>query len=197
MINTGERQAGRSISEIAPNHKNRYIYARNLAEGSVLDIACGGGYGSYILAESNRITNIDAVDVSREAIEHAYKYFNNEKIRYVESDMIEFLNYSGEYDWIISFETIEHIEASFEALCLFREKSNNLILSVPNQDVLPFSKETHPFHVRHFTYQELSDMMNDAGWIITETLTQYDKNPGVLKKASDGQFFVVVAEGVM
>ena len=45
-----DRQAAKRIEGIRRDHLERYRYAMSLAEGPVLDAACGVGYGAYLLA---------------------------------------------------------------------------------------------------------------------------------------------------
>lgn len=55
-------------------HLERYHFAgKNLIPGHIADVACGAGYGSYLLATQykNGIDKITAIDNSRTAIEYA------------------------------------------------------------------------------------------------------------------------------
>ena len=58
---TGERFVPGIAGEIAHEHWHRYAFARRCVAGKrVLDVACGEGYGSALLAgESTSVTGID------------------------------------------------------------------------------------------------------------------------------------------
>src|SRR6266446_10480472 len=67
---TGERYIPELAGEIQLEHVHRYLLALEYAPGKdVLDIACGEGFGSAILAKSAR--SVIGVDIAREAVEHA------------------------------------------------------------------------------------------------------------------------------
>ncbi len=69
---TGERFVpGVDSGILEAEHVQRYIFAGEYAKGkSVLDIACGTGYGSSILNKAGA-TIVTGVDISNEAIEFA------------------------------------------------------------------------------------------------------------------------------
>lgn len=82
---TGERYCPRIRGEIALEHYLRYALAASIAGGrDVLDIACGEGYGSFLLA--GRARSVVGVDVSREAVDHAAASYAAENLRYIEGD---------------------------------------------------------------------------------------------------------------
>jgi ubiquinone/menaquinone biosynthesis C-methylase UbiE len=104
---TGERYVPEVRGAIELEHVHRYLQAREIAAGKVvLDIACGEGYGTALLA--GLAARAIGVDISREAVRHA-------KARYVAGN-IEFLVGScariplpdRSIDLVTSFETIEH-----------------------------------------------------------------------------------------
>lgn len=191
MKNTGERQIGKTFQHIAPNHLKRYEFAAKRVSGYVLDAACGVGYGANVLAEKSDA--VRAIDISSEAIGFAKTYYGHNKVIYESISIHDFLIRSIKFNWIVSFETIEHIDDAETALKLMSGVSNNLILSVPNQNVLPFSKKTHPFHVRHYTPEQLEKMLTECGWHISGWWTQYDKWVGDVVEGKDGQFLIVEA----
>jgi 2-polyprenyl-3-methyl-5-hydroxy-6-metoxy-1,4-benzoquinol methylase len=69
---TGERFIPGTPGEIWVEHWHRYHFAARWCEGKrVLDVACGEGYGSALLARgASRVTG---VDISPEAVAHAQK----------------------------------------------------------------------------------------------------------------------------
>ncbi|HEY0465678.1 MAG TPA: methyltransferase domain-containing protein, partial [Polyangiaceae bacterium] len=69
---TGERFTPEVHGVIELEHVHRYLLARELVKGKrVLDIACGEGYGSALLASVAR--EVTGVDVAPECIAHASK----------------------------------------------------------------------------------------------------------------------------
>ncbi|MCC6580769.1 MAG: class I SAM-dependent methyltransferase [Phycisphaeraceae bacterium] len=94
-------------------HLRRYEFASAMAKSAVniLDVACGMGYGSILLGVNG--ANVLAVDLSHNVVAAAckrYKSFPN--VTYQQGD-IRCLDVSGRrFDIVISFETIEHLDAS-------------------------------------------------------------------------------------
>src|SRR3954463_13309987 len=80
---TGERFAPEVKGTIWYEHWHRYCIVQEVARGrSVLDAACGEGYGSFLLAQTAR--EVVGIDISAEAIEHARSRYVAPSLRYVE-----------------------------------------------------------------------------------------------------------------
>ena len=59
---------GQSPAHLEQDHLERYRFARGFADGRrVLDIACGAGYGSQMLAEAGAET-VTGVDLNQDII---------------------------------------------------------------------------------------------------------------------------------
>lgn len=162
----GERQVATRLADIRRDHTARYEWAaKRLPIGSkVLDIACGVGYGSYILAKAGH--QVTAVDADAEAIEFAEKHWRHPYITYKvgrAEDCIE-----DEFDAVVCFETIEHLENP--GLLLEKINSKRILTSVPNEERFPF--KNYKFHHRHYTRQEFSTLLSNYGYGVTEWLGQ-------------------------
>src|SRR5690625_588057 len=69
---TGERFTPECVREMAYEHWHRYAWAAQVVAGkSVLDAACGEGYGSNLLAA--RARSVTGLDISEAAIEQDRK----------------------------------------------------------------------------------------------------------------------------
>ena len=67
---TGERYVPTEAGEIRHEHLHRYAWcARVVAGKDVLDIACGEGYGSAMLAA--RAKSVTGVDIDGATVQHA------------------------------------------------------------------------------------------------------------------------------
>src|SRR5262245_16068204 len=73
-------------------HLARYEFAAAQARpGRILDLACGVGYGTRLLAERARAADaVVGVDVSEQAIEFARGRYAAERIRFVCADALTF-----------------------------------------------------------------------------------------------------------
>lgn len=168
---TKERQMGKTLDDIRDDHKARYREAAaEIAKSkgnicTVLDIGCGVGYGSYIMATmfKKSMVWIDAVDRSLKAIDHAESFYYHDRINYVVGDFENF-NLNTAYDMATAFEIIEHSTKSADYLFERSKNTRYLIGSVPNQEVVPFDKNLHHYHVRHYDPVELEELLNENGW---------------------------------
>ena len=79
-------------------HEARYRFALKYAAGkSVLDISCGDGYGSVLLATSaSRVTSVDPKAEIAHPLQEYLRCYAEE------------LTFENAFDLVISFETIEH-----------------------------------------------------------------------------------------
>jgi len=208
---TGERQISEVIEGIKPNHRNRYQFACNkIAERfgaqdeiSVIDCACGVGYGTMMLASV--ATRALGLDIHPETVEVANRAYKKENNAFAVCDL------SNPEDWnrvlaeelvplvdaIVSIETIEHVVDAHGLINRYAGATDFLVASVPNEDVVKFHKDKHPFHFRHYTRGQFSELLSDHGFKITSWATQYDKIPGIVyEEADDGMGFIVTAEKI-
>lgn len=181
----GERQQAPDLEGIHPGHLERYFFASRTAEGTVLDAACGCGYGSKIMQDAGSF--VTGIDLEKEAIDYARKFYPGPE--YFLADVTK---YSGKYDWVVSFETIEHLKDPLSALKQFR-KSRRLIVSTPNEEKYPFDPrkfvgDKFP-HIRHFSPDELDGLLKEAGWIPYAKFCQQGK-VGPVEEGTDGHFLI-------
>jgi SAM-dependent methyltransferase len=201
---TGERQVAEKLEQIKPNHRQRYGFAISEierlfgkdAELNILDAACGVGYGTMMLAQAFPNSTVVGIDIFPGAIEaatRAYKQDNNE---------FAVLDLAKEEDWeyardhfdvIVSIETIEHVPDADSLIKRYASSAHTLVGSVPNEDIVPFDKDTHPFHFRHYTKDEFDELLKRHDLHIEKWATQYDKIPGEVYDADDGMGFIVTA----
>lgn len=198
---TGERQISTTLEHIKPDHRQRYQFAsheltRQFEHATVLDAACGVGYGSYIMAKAGH--SVTGIDIAQDAIDVARaNYHIDELTRFQQCDIIHDPFPSDKMiDCIVSFETIEHVQEDELLLSKFTQIAPYLICSVPNEEILPYTRETFPFHFKHYTPGEFEQLLVNTGWEPVEWYTQYDKNPGQIFEADDGRTSVVIARNI-
>ena len=161
---TGERFTPECVREIWYEHWHRYAFASRFARGRrVLDAACGEGYGSALLARS--ASRVVGVDLSPEAVTHArarYGGIANLAFEPGDATALDALP-DASVDLIVSFETIEHVEAQARMLDGFARllaPGGLLILSSPDKrtysDATGFRNE---HHVRELYREELEALL--------------------------------------
>jgi len=140
-------------------HLIRYEIAKQFVKDKkVIDIACGSGYGSFILAKAGAEKVIGA-DVDAKAVDNANKKYKNNNIKFVVDDAENIKQDDNAFDILVSFETIEHLQNPNKFLSEAKRvvKQDGLaIISTPNKKV---SKEKNPFHIKEFDYSEFKDII--------------------------------------
>jgi 2-polyprenyl-3-methyl-5-hydroxy-6-metoxy-1,4-benzoquinol methylase len=146
--------AGGQRGLIDAEHHARYWWAAHAVAGrKVLDAACGTGYGSSILAAAGA-AEVFGVDLDASAVSAA-DAATAQSVRIVQGDVAELPFQDDEFDVVVSFETIEHVEDGDATLREFRRvlrPDGLLILSSPNRGVYPTGNE---HHVHEYTAAEL------------------------------------------
>src|SRR5690242_564830 len=113
---TGERFVPTETGEIRHEHLHRYAWCSRLVAGKdVLDIACGEGYGSAMLARHAR--SVTGVDIAQSAVQHAAeRYGGTPGLQFTCGDAAQIPLGDQSVDVVVSFETIEHHDRHREML---------------------------------------------------------------------------------
>jgi 2-polyprenyl-3-methyl-5-hydroxy-6-metoxy-1,4-benzoquinol methylase len=152
--------------EVEQAHLDRYNFISRVVNGkTVLDIACGSGYGSYILAEQGNAKSVLGIDLDKNSIDYAEIRYPHSKINRLTADATK-INIDQKFDIICCFETIEHL-IKYELLLTNFNKllSDDGILFIST----PIAKETtlrpkNPYHVIEWSFK---DFQNLVGQIFT------------------------------
>lgn len=145
------------------SHLSRYRLAQQHVVGKdVLDLACGSGYGSHMLALSDA-NSVLGVDISQETVASVQVKYSHPKLRFQVGDGEAELFDSDSFDTIVSFETIEHMnspERFVENVVAWLRPTGTLLISTPNLDAL-FGVRTSfsPFHNHEFHFNEFDDLL--------------------------------------
>jgi ubiquinone/menaquinone biosynthesis C-methylase UbiE len=160
---TGERLETFIYNETMVEHLHRYALVLDLAKGKqILDIACGEGYGSSLLAE--HATSVTAVDIDADTISKAKKKYKKNNLNFIvgAADAIPLEDHI--FDYVISFETLEHLEnheGMFQEIKRVLKPEGILVISTP--DKKKYSDETgynNPYHVKELYKTDFSSLLN-------------------------------------
>ncbi len=151
---TGERFVPSLSGQIALEHLHRYALACGLAGGKrVLDVACGEGYGTALLAGS--ALSVTGVDVDAAAIAHASGKYGNASTRFLQGSCTSLPLPDACMDLVVSFETVEHVddhEAFFAEIERVLTPEGLLLISSPDKAEYERGRsEPNPFHVHELT----------------------------------------------
>ena len=153
-------------------HLQRYVFAsRHLRGSTVLDIACGVGYGTRSLIDKcPNLSQAHGVDISASAIAYAQKNYQVPRIQYFCEDANRFRGL-GVYDTIVSLETVEHVskpQVFLAHLTGLLRPGGVLIASVPTTP----SMDGNPHHRTDFTEKSIRRLGSSVGLREIAALTQ-------------------------
>jgi SAM-dependent methyltransferase len=128
----------------------------------VVDMACGEGYGSDVLARS--AGSVVGVDANPEAHEHARLRYPRPNLRF-ERDLVD--SFSEHCDAVVFLQTIEHLGDPGSALAHFRSlvgQDGAVYVSTPNVLTLApkgASRSGNPWHVHEYRREEFERLCRE------------------------------------
>ncbi len=114
--NEQEEQALPGMSKYFKNGWYKYMLGRYLfslkyiKNKSVLDTACGFGWGSYLI--SNYAKKIAAVDINSKALAFAKKTWKEQNLIFKQLSILELEKLKETFDVVLGYEIIEHLNIS-------------------------------------------------------------------------------------
>ena len=132
--------------------------AARVAGLRVVDLACGEGYGSDVLAA--RAGEVVGVDANPEAQEHARLRYVRPNLRF-ERNLVE--AYAEERDAVVFLQTIEHVHDPGALLAGFARIAPVSYVSTPNRLTLApagAEKSDNPWHLREYTAAEYRELLD-------------------------------------
>jgi len=144
-------------------HITRYEYAAGHLFGSVLDCACGVGYGSYYLASRPPVTSVTGADLSAEAIKYANRRFQHAKLTYRTADALNMPFDDGSFDGVVSLETLEHLKTPDRFLSEVKRvlrPGGIFIVSVPNRKFHSDAGIKNEWHHSEMYYSEFKQLLS-------------------------------------
>jgi GT2 family glycosyltransferase/ubiquinone/menaquinone biosynthesis C-methylase UbiE/glycosyltransferase involved in cell wall biosynthesis len=203
---SGERFLPSLRGQIHYEHHHRYAACLPLVRGKrVLDVACGEGYGSAMLASS--ASTITGLDVSNAAIDHANNTYNNTytNAEFIQGSADNLPFESSSFDIVISFETIEHLynqEGMIAEIKRVLTSHGVLIISTPDRDVYAHAYGgDNEYHVKELSKTEFNELLGTRfaniemygqrlatmGWIQPETANDNMSTISTWTFKADGQ----------
>lgn len=178
-------QKPKPISAI--HHLARYEWVSSIVSrtGRLLDVACGSGYGSYIIATNNPELEVIGVDYDPRAIEIAKSRYSAPNLSFRNGDLVRWIyddNASmGDFDNVVSFDTIEHLNHREIALINLSEhiqSAGSLFFSTPsghrNPQLNPPWEHHKIEYSGSFLYNLLRRFFNEVYYPDNNTLPNID-----------------------
>lgn len=159
---TGERFLPEMQGTIALEHLHRYAMAKDFAAGKVvLDIACGEGYGSAVLAGA--AARVYGVDIAPDAIAHAKAKYQRPNVEFLTGRCADIPLADGTADLVVSFETIEHHtehEGMFAEIKRVLRPGGMLIMSSPDKlEYTERANHANAYHVKELYAEEFQQLL--------------------------------------
>lgn len=159
---TGERFVPTEQGRIRLEHYHRYAMVLEVIRGkAVLDVACGEGYGSFLMADV--ALSVVGVDLCEEAVRHAASCYIKPNLTFQRGSATDLKFSDASFDVVVSFETIEHLAEQQEMLAEIRRvlrPAGVAIISSPNRPVYSEeSGEHNEFHVRELDFREFDALL--------------------------------------
>jgi O-antigen biosynthesis protein len=154
---------GSGDAQTALEHVLRYEFATELCRGKVvLDLACGDGYGSALMARTaERVTGIDIDDETVESARAHYARLANVDFRTGDAHSIDIPDAS--IDLVVAFEMIEHVTDPAQVLSEISRVLRSdgiMIISTPNAPENPDNLPgANPFHLHAFDNESLDALL--------------------------------------
>lgn len=194
----GASEAGlrAEVERVIARHLARYHFAAALLAArsgrlTILDVACGSGYGAYLLAGRGAASErrVVGVDLDAEAIGYATANFTGPglQVEFCQGDCRALPWTAPTFDAIVSFETLEHLEqhdgARFVArLAALLRPGGFVVLSTP----APHPRRANPFHLHEYEQAELAALLGahfahcrlfEQGVVVGSAILPLDASP--------------------
>lgn len=159
---TGERYLPEVGGDLRAEHLHRYLFAlQYCADKAVLDVACGEGYGSALLAQTAR--TVVGVDIAEDVVKHASSCYGDAQISFAVGDCQNIPLPDHSVDVVVCFETIEHVADQSRAIAEMKRvlrPDGAIIMSTPdaNSDDGAWH-EGNPYHVHEMSNQEFAETL--------------------------------------
>ncbi len=145
---------------------SRYKFAARLlpqqAQTDVLELGCGEGLGTMMLAEQGH--RVTAIDFDKDAVGHAQKTLERPNVSFLCADILG--GRFGKFYAVISIDVIEHIakeseDAFLETVCANLDPGGFCLVGTPNESAAQYASEPSKVgHVNLFTAERLTSLMN-------------------------------------
>jgi SAM-dependent methyltransferase len=136
--------------------------AQEFAEGKdVIDLACGEGYGSALIAKKAR--TVVGVDNAPEVINAARGKYRETNLKFENASVTSLPFGDHTIDLVVSFETIEHVddhEGMMEEIKRVLRPAGMLLISSPDKEhYSDIPGHENPFHVKELYFQEFKSLI--------------------------------------
>lgn len=118
------------------------------SDSSMLEIGCGIGVITKLLAEKITTGSITSVDISPKSIEYAKNNISAKNIDFIAADVVEH-DFNKKYDFISLFDVLEHIPVDkfpdlFSKIETLMSKDSFLVINIPTCEHIKYIEKNAP-----------------------------------------------------
>lgn len=143
------------------NHIKAYRFASQFCSNKrILDVGCGTGYGTSLLAHS--AASAVGIDISRQAIRYARKRYLGTNVKFLQMNAESLAFPDCSFDFIVSSENFEHLHdqrANLREMSRVLKDDGMLLLATPNHEM--FLGINTPYHTHEFLYEEFLQLVQE------------------------------------
>jgi SAM-dependent methyltransferase len=149
-------------------HEAAYAFAAPLVAGlDVLEVGCGEGYGTALLAAAAR--SVTGLDYDAPTVAHAAATYP--AARFVRGNLAALPLRDEAFGAVVTLQVIEHVwnHGEFVRECLrVLRPGGLLIVTTPNRLTFSPGRDTpvNPFHTKEFTGAELIELLRRCGFAL-------------------------------
>ena len=166
LTNNYERAVFLKGDPVYPREATRYLWAnRNLLGKNILEIGCSTGYGSQFLPNNIKYLGLD-YDPVIISVANEQEWGSNASFIHANINTYPL----EQYDTIIAFELIEHIDNGIEIAQKLKQHCKRLLLTTPHNEPVGFWGEHHKLHglnESHFPDFQY-EFINEEGYVSKE-----------------------------
>ena len=118
-------------------------------ESNLLEIGCGIGTLTYLLAQKITRGRIEAMDISPKSIAFAREHLASERLTLSAADILDFIPQLPTFDRITVFDVLEHIPLDlhpqvFSRISGWMQDNSLLLINIPNPAYILYDQQHHP-----------------------------------------------------
>lgn len=161
---TGERLETFILNDTTVEHLHRYAIAKDFVkEKIVLDIACGEGYGSNLLARDAH--SVTGIDIDAETVSKAKAKYHASNLNFAQGNVENIPCEDKTFDVVVSFETLEHISGHEKMLLEIKrvlKPGGVLLISTPHKLFYSDKRDyKNEFHVKELYQEEFQSLIKN------------------------------------
>lgn len=157
----GER-TNAEMEYLAPTfaqHQRVYIFCARYGKNKrVLDVGCGSGAGTFVIA--SKAKEIIGIDNDEKAIKYAIKHYKKNNIKFKLENILRIKK--EQFDLVVSLQVIEHmryVKKYLENIVLLIKPDGKVILSTPNKTTQSYNE--NPYHYYEYSAKELKKLLSE------------------------------------